>query len=205
MLKNWHLTLLGVAILVVMAAIGYKFWGIQQAKKDIHSTAFNEFSGPADAPIELIEFVDYRCSACRRKHQDLQTLLKNNSDLKIIYRHYPVFGPQAADEAAMALGANAQGKFNEMHELLITREKPVKESDMPAILRELNMDYKQFMTQWRTPEIGAQIVKNMDNALLLGINSTPTFYLNNKRIGQGIQMPTLEEMQAAIDKAREKL
>ena len=206
MLKNWPLKLLYIAIVLVAAAIIYKGWMIHEAKGDLNNTQFNEFSGAADAPIELIEFVDYRCSACRMKHKELKVLLEKNPDLKIIYRHYPVFGPQSADEAAMALGASLQGKFSEAHEYLISRELPVKPEDMPQMIRDIGLDRDQFLKQWRSPEIGLQIINNMDIAQLLGINATPTFLLNGKVIGDGSpKMPSMEELQAAIDNARKKL
>ncbi len=204
MLKNWPLILLGIAIICVATAVGYKSWTIHVAKNDIYSTAFNEFSGPADAPIKLVEFIDYRCSACRMKHDDLKILLAKNSDLQIIYRHYPVFGAQAADEAAMVLAASLQGKFAEAHEYFISRETPVKTEDMPLMIHELGLDRNQFMGEWRSPEIGIQLIKNMDNAKTLGVNSTPTFFIDKQRVGDGgSQMPSIEELQAAIDKARE--
>ena len=207
MLKNWPLKLLTIAIFVVICAIGYKSWNIHEAKNDIFSeTQFGEFEGPADAPIQLVEFLDYRCSACRTKHEDIKKLLENNKDLKVIYRHYPVFGPQAADEAAIALAAGMQGKFLEVHNRLISRETPLTPDEMKLMIHELNLDRGKFMKDFRGRETGIQLIKNMDNAQMLGINSTPTFFINKKHITTGTRkMPPLDMLQKAVDDARKDL
>lgn len=207
MLKNWPLKLLTIAIFVVICAIGYKGWNIHEAKNDVFgATPFGEFEGPADAPIQMVEFLDYRCSACRLKHEDVRKLLENNKDLKVIYRHYPVFGPQAADEAAMALAAGMQGKFLAAHNYLIARETPLTPDGMKIMISKLGLDRDRFMKDFRSREIGVQLIKNMDNAKLLGINSTPNFFLNKKHITTGTRkMPPLDMLQKAVDDARADL
>lgn len=206
MLKNWPLKLIGIAIVIVLIAIGYKMWMIEQVKDDLEIVQFGQFSGPADAPIVLVEFVDYRCAACRKMHPLLKELLAENDDLKIIYKHYPVFGPPAADEAALALGAGKMGKFREMHEILITRETPVQESEIPVLAQRLGLDHRTFLREWRSPEVGLQLLKNLDDAEILGVNSTPTFYINKEPLPvDGPQMPSKLELQNAIDRVRENL
>jgi len=206
MLKNWPLKLIGLAIIVVLIAIAYKYWMIAQIKDQMDSARFGQFSGPADAPIVMVEFMDYRCNACRTIHGTIEELLDENDDLKVVYKHFPVFGPQAADEAALALGAGKMGKYKEMHDILINREQPVADDEIPVLARRLGFDVRTFMTEWRSPEIGTRLIRNLDDAEILGVNSTPTFYVNKKPVvTEGPQIPTKEQLQAAIDAARENL
>lgn len=206
MFKNWPLKLVGLAIVVVLIAIAYKFWVIAQIKDQMDTAQFGQFSGPADAPIVMVEFMDYRCSACRMIHDTIEELLAENDDLKVVYKHLPVFGPQAADEAALALGAGKMGKYHEMHDILINREQPVAEDEIPVLARRLGFDVSTFMKEWRSPEVGRQLLQNLDDAQTLGVNATPTFYINKKPVTtEGPQIPKKAQLQAAIDAARENL
>lgn len=194
--------LLYVAIALVVLLIGWRLWSVHQAYGLAEQAPFGNSIGPEKAAVTVVEFMDYRCSACRVSHDSIRTLIEKHPDVRFVFRHFPVFGQPSVTEADLALAAGKQGKFREMHELLINRETPVTETETRAVVEGVGADYERLMKEWRGQDIGFHLLQTLDIAQTLGINSTPTFIVNRKIVGTKDSVPSVDMIDQAIAAAR---
>lgn len=158
--------------------------------------------GGASAPVTLIEYSDFQCPACSAFEPVIQNVLAAYGDsLQFAYRHFPLYTIHAnAEEAAYASEAAAiQGKFWEMHDLLLDRqadwENLVDTTDMfvaYADLLELNID--QFTADLTSDAVRDRVKVDVNSANAANINSTPTLYLN----GTALSFPKTESPEAYL-------
>jgi protein-disulfide isomerase len=146
--------------------------------------------GNRDAKIVLIEYSDFQCPACGFYFSILKKLSEEfGENIAIVYRHFPLFSihPNAKAAAYAAEAAGKQGKFWEMHDLIFTNQDEwINKKNVDEIFikyaQSLNLNIDQFKKDFSSKEIKQKIENSYKNALKLGLDSTPTFFLNGKKI-----------------------
>ena len=144
--------------------------------------------GPADAPVVVVEFLDYECPYCRRAHTQIIPQLRERygADLRIEVRHLPLeIHPAAAAAARAAITAGEQGKFAEYHEALLApgadgKPRSLGFASFQAIARELGLDVEQFERDFQTREVGDKLLADVLLARRLGVSGTPGFFINGR-------------------------
>jgi protein-disulfide isomerase len=140
--------------------------------------------GPAAAPVTLVVFTDFWCSACRAVHGALVDYQKANpAGVRLVYRHLPLWdlpGHEFSGTAA-ALGEMAAevGAFWRFAELLYTRTGPMGPDDYLGLMGGFGFDREVIEGRFADPEDPAILRVQRDMALAerLGVNGTPTFFV----------------------------
>jgi len=157
----------------------------------------------------LIEYSDFQCPACKNAHDILKTIEASGSaDFEItkkvtfIYRHFPLFQihnkANVADYAAEAAGK--QDKFWEMADLLFDNQQTWKESnnlqqkDFTNYAKELKLDIDRFKKDSDSTEVKNRVSEDLREAEQMGVNSTPTFFLN----GQKVNVNSFDELKQVL-------
>jgi len=145
--------------------------------------------GNPAAKVILIEYSDLQCPACAFYYPVLKKLEEEFGDkLAVVYRHFPLPIHQNAKPAAYAAeAAGRQGKFWEMHDLIFESQKEWKDRKdindvMKGYAQRLNLNTDQFTADFTSKEIREKVEVAYRSAISLGLNSTPTFFLNGKKI-----------------------
>ena len=105
----------------------------QQAKTGILENADQLFSGTlavAGNPkgnVTLVEFFDYQCIHCKKMAPVISELIKKDSNLRVIYKEFPIFGKGSEVASQVALAAAMQGKYQQMHDALLKLESRLDE------------------------------------------------------------------------------
>ncbi len=164
--------------------------------------------GPANAPITLVEFADFQCPFCREwEQQTYQPLLAAYpGKIRIVYRDFPLTSihPNAMPAAEAAQCANAQGKFWEYHDKLFSGDlndqfsnSALTEDSFKTIAQGLGLDVTKFNDCLTNHTYQKSIEDDISFASNLGINSTPTFFINGLAV---IGAQPLSTFQNVIDK-----
>src|SRR5690606_9244913 len=145
--------------------------------------------GSPEAKVTLIEFADFQCPACAAYHPVLQELSDEfPNDLRIVYRHFPLRAIhfQAENAAKASEAAALQGKFAEMHDLLFTEQNAWSRTSGTAVFSSyaetLGLDIARFEEDIKSDAVVARVRRDSDLGLEIGLNSTPSFYLQGKKI-----------------------
>lgn len=157
----------------------------QLVREDSHRT-----TSPATEKAQLVEFLDYECGPCRAVDPLVEELKEEFGDrITFVSRHYPLPFHRNANSAALAAEAAAQqGKYGHMHARLFESQPQWGDSqDSQAPLfrdfaRELGLDlaaYDAAVADHRTAE---KIQRDIADGKALGVNGTPTFFLDGKKL-----------------------
>lgn len=160
--------------------------------------------GPESAKLTLVEFADFQCPACAAYSPLVKQIAADYSkDLRVVFRHYPLTSIHQnaflASKAAEAAGR--QGKFWEMHDKLYQQQRDWSEMGSPrdtfvGYAESVGVNKDQFLKDLDSSEVDARVRRGMDAGRALGVNGTPTFFLN----GQAIQPPrSIEDFKKLID------
>lgn len=147
------------------------------------------FQGSASSSVVLVEFSDLQCPACKNAEPSVKSILDEFGDrIKFEYRHFPLAMHRNAKDAAYAAEAAAmQGKFWEMKDKLFQQQSVWSESPEAMQLfvtyaQELGLDTAQFERDARSDAVKAIVERDLALGNEIGVNSTPSFFLNGKRL-----------------------
>lgn len=156
--------------------------------------------GPEDAPITIVEFSDFQCPFCKRWHEEVYKPLfaAYPGKIKLIYRHLPLTSihPEAFSAAEASMCAGEQGAFWEFHDKLFAGDE-LGSGVYTQYAQDLNLDAASFEACMTDQKYQAQVQADSDFALNLGVNSTPTFFINGLAI---VGAQPLDVFKQVIDK-----
>jgi Na+/H+ antiporter NhaA len=138
--------------------------------------------GPVDASITVIEFGDFECPHCGQAEQVARDLLED-TDLRFVWRHLPLTDvhPAAQLAAEASEAAAAQGRFWEMHDLLLAHQDRLAPADLMAHAADLGLDVDRFHDDLKRHAHEARVARDVESADLSGATGTPTFFVNGQR------------------------
>jgi protein-disulfide isomerase len=151
------------------------------------------WAGAADADVTLVEFFDYACGYCRASNADVERLLREDPRLKVVWRELPVLGPDSQSAAQVSLAAARQGRFREFHDRLFALGRP----GQATVVQAAQGAGVQPLPP--TPDMQAEISRNLEMARAIGASGTPTFVIGD-RVLQGAV--GYEALKAAVAQAR---
>lgn len=144
--------------------------------------------GPADAKVTLVEFFDPSCEACRAFHPTVEALRKEfPTQLRVVLRYTPFH--QGSDEAVRILeSARMQDKFEQVMNALMEKQPEWAVEGAPdldkawRIAGAVGMDLEKGKADRLFPGTTAVLNQDMADLKALGVNATPTFYLEGRKL-----------------------
>ncbi|MEG4805683.1 thioredoxin domain-containing protein [Microcoleus sp. ARI1-B5] len=154
----------------------------------------DHLQGEMDALIILIEYGDYQCSYCAEVHKMIQTIQQRlNHQLCFMFRHFPQkqlhFQAQKAAEAAEA--AAAQGKFWQMHNILLERQKFLSDGNLLEYANELELDLHQFLYAIAEHQYADRVAQDIQSGKQCDVTRTPTLFINQERYNDAWEVERL--------------
>lgn len=167
---------------------------------DVPSAGFPSL-GPQDAPIVIVEFSDFQCPFCKRFHDEtLQPLLAAYpGKIRFIYRHLPLTSihTEAFPSAEASMCADEQGAFWQYHDKIFENQDKLGFGLYLQIASDQGLDSAVFEDCLNSRKYKDAVQKDLDFALDLGANSTPTFFINGLAV---VGAQPLETFKQVIDK-----
>jgi protein-disulfide isomerase len=157
--------------------------------------------GPDDAKITIVEFSDFQCPFCRRFHKDTYQALLNAypGQIRFVYRNLPLpatMHPDAMSAAVASLCANDQNAYWNYHEKLFSSETLGEETYI-QYATDLGLNVEEFTACLSSGKHDKFIQQDMDFSSNLGVQSTPTFFINGLAL---VGAQPLASFQQLIDK-----
>jgi protein-disulfide isomerase len=153
----------------------------------------------------IVEYADFQCPACANYFPLLNQVKQTfGDDVKIIFRNFPITNshPQAMAAHRAAEAASRQGKFWEMHDQLYATQQnwsgnTSAVSVFESYAQELGLNMDQYRSDVNSDSVMAKISSDMESAGKLGVNATPTIFLNGQKLEN---LPTsIDEWQSLIN------
>ena len=160
--------------------------------------------GAEQPKVTVVGFADYQCPYCRDAARVLHELLKSNPDtLRVVYIDFPINPSGISREVAMgAVCAAEQDRYWDYHDLAFERQRQLDTQAATMLAGLLSLDTAAFESCLDKPETAAQVARAESEARRLGLDSTPTLFLNGRRlILQDIRNELPRVVEAAIEEA----
>ncbi len=151
---------------------------------DVPLDADDPSTGPADAPVTMVEFADYQCPFCTRSQETVKKVRETYGDtVRLVVKQLPLpMHQQARSAAEAALCAQQQGAFWKMHEWLFANHDKLAPEHFKAAAAELGLDADKFATCLDSHQEAARVDADLAEASAVGANATPTFFVNGRLV-----------------------
>jgi protein-disulfide isomerase len=149
----------------------------------IDVTSADPSIGSASAPVTLVEFSDFQCPFCQRVAPTLKQVKDKYGDkVRVVWKDFPLtqIHPQAFKAGEAAHCAADQGKFWEYHDRLFANQQALQPNDLKKHAADLGLDATAFASCLDTSKYGERVRDGVAEGSRLGVNSTPTIYINGR-------------------------
>lgn len=160
----------------------------ENAQKEIPKVAkelFNNVNSPtlgnATGDVTLVEFFDYQCSHCKTMGPVIESLLKDDNQVRVVYKEFPIFGNSSVFASKAALAANKQGKYAQFNKKLMETENPLTEEKVLNVAQAMGLNIEQLKKDMESKSIKNELEENLKLGQKLGIMGTPAFVVGSTK------------------------
>lgn len=155
--------------------------------------------GNPKGDITLTEFFDYNCHFCRKMVPVIKQMIGADSNLRVVFREWPVFGEGSYFAAQAALAALDQGKYWQMHSGLMALKSRATEATVMRVARQVGLDTDRLRADMEKPRVFEHIEGSMELADHMGLVGTPSFIAGDEALfGQ----QSLKDLQGLVTRGR---
>jgi protein-disulfide isomerase len=157
----------------------------------LHSDPRDYSLGPADAPIVIVEFFDYRCGYCRAALEWVSDVARQRDDVRVVFKEFPILSPQSMEAARASIAAMPQGRYWRFHQALMEFTGDLSSQRIDTIAREAGIDVARMRRAMASEDITALLEQTRAYAVDLDNTATPLFLINGEMVA-GFDRPLLE-------------
>lgn len=201
-----------ILTVIIAALVGIMF--VQKGKDNTNASNNNNagqrsqnYYGKLDSKVTLTEFVDFQCEACYAYYPHVKQVKEKYKDrVRFEIRNFPIESSHqfARLAARYAEAAARQGKFFEMHDMILEGQKSWEQTQNPqstfdGYAQAIGLDMNKLKSDYQSAEVNAVINRDLADVKALGGDGTPTFVLNGKKIES--PGPSVEALSKVLDDA----
>lgn len=149
---------------------------------DIFNDPETPVGGNPRGDVSLVEFFDYNCPYCRRVAPILVEIEGSDPNLRIVYKEWPILGPNSEFAARAALASRNQGKYVEFHKAMMLAGGLMNESKVLEVAAAVGLDVERLKRDMEGQELRALIERNRELAQVLRISGTPSFVIGTEML-----------------------
>lgn len=168
---------------------------------DIFEDGFSWVGGNPEGDITLVEFTDYRCTYCRKAHDEVAKLIETDGNIRFVVKEFPILGEQSVLSSQFAIATlqvAGPEAYKQVHDGLITFRGNVTEPNLRRLAESLDLDAEAIIAGMDAPEVAQVINENRALAQRLQINGTPTFVLGEQLVRGYAPLPAMQQMVAEV-------
>ncbi|HYN46440.1 MAG TPA: DsbA family protein, partial [Allosphingosinicella sp.] len=144
----------------------------------------------------LVEFFDYACVYCRASNPNVARLLREDPRLKVVWREFPVLGPDSERAAMASMAAAEAGRFRAFHDRLFATARPT-EAAVESARQAIGIASAAPGDAYRS-----ELQRNFELGRAVGATGTPTFVVGDRVLQGAVGYEALRDAIAAARAAR---
>ncbi len=184
------LILLGGLMFVLIFVLIY--FSIPKGNEDVKNVGTGNLppKGNPNNPIKIIEFSDFQCPACKASHPIIDRILQDyQGEVVLYYRYFPLPMHENSFIAAEAAEcANEQKNFWEYHDILFENQDKLDKENLKKYAKDIELNEEQFNSCLNNEKYKDEITFDISEGKILGIQGTPTFFINDKKVFGGNEL-----------------
>jgi len=171
----------------------------------IFDDGFSYVGGNLDGDITLVEFLDYRCSYCRKAHADVAELIRTDGNIRFVIKEFPILGEQsdlASMLAVATLHKAGPDAYLKLNDILMTFGGNLTTNTMTGILNSLGVEPEPILAYMDDDAVKGHIAKVNKLAQNLQITGTPTFVVGKDMLRGYVPLANMRDIVADIRRAK---
>jgi protein-disulfide isomerase len=165
-------------------------------RDELLADAGSPVGGNPDGDVTIVEFFDYRCPYCKQVEPSLEALIKEDPKIRVVYKEFPVLGPESVYATRMALAAKKQDRYAAFHTAMMAAKGKITDDVVEKVAAGAGVDVAKAKTEMKAPDIDAIIKRNYALAEALDINGTPAFVIGTVLVPGSTDLDGLRKLVA---------
>ena len=133
-------------------------------------------AGNKDGSVTLVEFFDYQCIHCKKMEVVVDSLIKKNKDLRVVYKEFPIFGKDSELASKVAMAAAMQGKYIQLQNALFKVKVRLNEKKIMEVAETVSgLDMERLKTDIKSAKVADTLKDNRKLAEKIHLMGTPAF------------------------------
>jgi protein-disulfide isomerase len=174
---------------------------LSERRSEVFDDPATPVAGNPRGDVTIVEFFDYRCPYCKQVLPSVQALLKEDPNLRFVYKELPVLGPPSVTAAHAALAAQRQGMYDAFHTAMMGTKGQITDDTVYKVAASVGLDVDRLKRDMAAPEIERALKANLALADALNIHGTPGFIIGNHIVPGALDLDTLKNMIADARKS----
>lgn len=157
--------------------------------RDNHAAIFDDgyswVGGNPKGDVTIVEFVDYRCTYCRKANPEVEELVKSDGNIRFVLKELPILGEGSLASSKFAIAVQqigGQEAYKKAHDELIALRGEPNAATLGKLAEKLGLNAKQVLAKMDSPEVLKVIDTNHALAEKLQLEGTPMFIIGNKMV-----------------------
>lgn len=185
---------------------------ISQNAKELLTGSLSVAGNPKGA-VTVVEFFDYQCIHCKKMKPVMMDLIKKNTNVRVVFKEFPIFGKSSELASKAALAAAMQGKYLAMQDALLNIDKHLDKALILETAKTAGLDVARLETDMDSKQVADELAANRQLAEKMHLMGTPAFVVLATPEGQlksGTEpgfvpgAATADVLQSLVDKAAGK-
>jgi len=188
----------GITVLIIIGAAAGVVWTVKNGGTPSATlgsipevTTSDWIRGGESSVTTIVEYSDFQCPACAAYYEVVKKIMDEElgGKVKFVYRHFPLIEThlQASLAVSASEAAGSQGKFWEMHDKLFENQtawanNPKAREMFIGYAKEIGLNVEEFTKSLDSKEGKEKAVNAYKASVKMGLNSTPSFFINGKKI-----------------------
>ena len=155
--------------------------------------------GNPNGDVTIVEFMDYRCGYCRKAHEEVNTLVNSDGNIRYIIKEFPILGDESLLSSQFAIAIqqlHGPQAYKAAHNALITLRADVSAETLGQLAADLGHDPAPILARMAAPEVRAVIEANHALGQIMDISGTPTFVLGGTLLRGYVELNSMRQIVA---------
>jgi protein-disulfide isomerase len=166
---------------------------VSSAKERVFNDANSPVAGNVKGNVTVVEFFDYQCGYCKMSQESIARLLKEDKNVKFIFKDFPILGPASAEAAKAALASVKQGKHQAFHDALMGKKDHLSSDMIYSAAKDVGLDVEKLKKDMNEASINDEINANLKLGQDIGVHGTPMFIINDNIFPGALQYDQLKQ------------
>lgn len=168
-------------------------------KDKIYNDSTSPISGNPKGNVTIVEFYDYQCGYCKMSEEAVERLVKEDKNIKFVYKEFPILGPVSAEASKAALASVKQNKFVAFHDAMMNKKDHLTSDMIYLIAKDVGLDVEKLKKDMNDSALNDTLNNNLKLGQDIGVHGTPMFIINDNVFPGALQYDQLKQ---AITDAR---
>lgn len=153
--------------------------------------------GNPEGDITLVEFMDYRCGYCRRAFTEVEELIAQDGNIRLVLKEFPILGEESELAARFAIATQqieGDDAYKSIHDALMTLTGPINETTLGRLAGTLGIAPEPILAHMESDAVSDVITQNRRLAARLQINGTPSFVMNDEMLRGYLPLDAMQSL-----------